>query len=284
MLKTKIRSTLTMQRILAVLTLIVLVALSLNGPLQAQDAGIIQGYGSDEQLQRGMIVQLKKSDTSKVEPNSLKSIDQMHGVVVDANDAPFTISNEGAKVFVAQSGRYDVLVTDQNGPISPGDYITISALNGIGMKAGTKEPVVIGRALDGFDGKQGVISTSEVRDTAGTTKTVNLGRVGTDITVNRNPNLKAEEPNVPEVLRKAAESIAGKQVNPARIYISVVIFLVSAVIAGSLLYSGVRNGIISLGRNPLSRKSVIRGMLQVVLVGLIIFFAGLFGVYLLLKL
>jgi hypothetical protein len=46
----------------------------------------------------------------------------------------------------------------------------------------------------------------------------------------------------------------------------------------------VRSSMIALGRNPLSRKSILRGMFQVIITSIIIFICGLFGVYLLLKL
>jgi hypothetical protein len=51
-----------------------------------------------------------------------------------------------------------------------------------------------------------------------------------------------------------------------------------------ILYSGVRNTLISIGRNPLSKKTIYKGLIQIILMGLIIFITGLFGVYLLLKL
>lgn len=282
MLKTKIKQIISWQRIFAFFALIALVAVSVSGPLGAQN--VTQGYNSDIPMQKGMIVQLKKSDTTKVELVSIETLDQMHGVVVEANDAPLTLSDEGRKVFVAINSPFEVLVSDQNGPIEPGDYITISALQGVGMKAGVTEPIVVGRALTGFDGKSGVVSSSEITDSAGAKKQVNLSRVNVDISVSRNPNLKGEDPNVPEVLRRASESIAGKKVNATRIYLSVFVFIISTIAATSLLYAGVRNGLISIGRNPLSRKMIVKGMFQVILTGLIIFITGLFGVYLLLKL
>ncbi len=282
MIKTKIKQYISWQRLLALSLLVFLVALSINSPLRAQT--VTQGYGSDVTMQKGMIVELKKSDTTKIELVTVETIDQMHGVVVDANDAPVTLSKEGQKVFIATTGKFDVLVSDQAGPINPGDYLTISAVQGVGMKAGSKEPVVVGRALAGFDGKTSVIGSTDIKDTAGVTKKVNFGRISTDISVSRNPNLKGEAPNVPEFLRKASETVAGKPVNATRIYLAVFVFIVSTIAAGSLLYAGVRNGLISIGRNPLSKKMIIRGMFQVILTGLIIFITGVFGVYLLLKL
>jgi hypothetical protein len=231
-----------------------------------------------------MIVRLKEDDTSKVSAVTFEEMDKSIGVVVDANDAPVTLSNEGQKVFVATAGRFSILVSSQNGPINPGDYVTISALSGIGMRAGEKEPIVVGRALDAFNGTDNVVGTTELKDSANATRSINLGRVTADITVLRNPNLKADEPNVPEILKRAAETIAGKPVDAVRIYLGLIIFTISTVISGTLLYGGIRSGIISIGRNPLSKKSIVRSMLQVILTGLIIFITGVFGVYLLLKL
>lgn len=281
MVNTKIRQFITFPKVFAFGALVVLVAISLQHPLSAQT--VTQGFGSDTQLQSGILVQIKKSDATKVEPVSQNTMDQLHGVIVDPNDAPVTLSAEGQKVFVATNGRFDVLVSSQNGGINSGDYVTVSAIDGVGMKAGVNELFVIGRALSSFDGKTGSISSTEVKDSQGGKKSVNIGRVQVDIGVARNPLLVGTEPNLPEFLRRASEAIAGKVVNPIRVYIGVIVFIISTVIAGSLLYGGVRSGITSIGRNPLSKKSIVRGMLQVIITGLIIFISGLFGVYLLLK-
>lgn len=281
MTKTKTKHLLTWQRLLALFALCILVVLSVVRPLNAQD--VTQGYGTDQPLQTGMLVQIKKSDTTKVEAVKFESIDQMHGVVVDSNDAPVTLSNEGQKVFIATAGKYSVLVSNQAGNINPGDYVTISALPGVGMKAGTKEPLVAARALEGFNGSN-AIGTTEITDSTGQKRTVKFARIAADISVSRNPLQKGEAPNVPEFLRKASEVIAGKPVNATRIYLSLFVFAVSTLASASLLYAGVRNGLISIGRNPLSRKMIIKSMFQVIITGLIIFITGLFGVYLLLKL
>jgi len=51
-----------------------------------------------------------------------------------------------------------------------------------------------------------------------------------------------------------------------------------------VLYGGIRSSIISIGRNPLAKKSIVRGLIQVITVGVIILVIGLFSVYLLLRL
>lgn len=281
MFKTKIKQYISWQRIVALLGLVFLIAMGLQHPLSAQ--AVTEGYNADLTLQRGMIVMLKKDDPTKVELVTTETSEKMHGVVVAANDAPLTLSNSGQRVFVATNGHYDVLVSTQNGPVKAGDYITASAVSGIGMKASEKEPYIIGRALADFDGKKDVIGSNEVKDSTGNKLSVSIGRVQMDVGVAKNPLLKATEPNVPEFLMKAATAIAGKPVNPVRVYMGVLVFGICTVVAGTLMYGGVRSGLISIGRNPLSKKSIIRSMFQVIVTGLIVFVTGVFGVYLILR-
>lgn len=272
----------TLPKILALIGLAMLVVLGLSGPLNAQT--FTQGYGAEGVLQKGMIVRLKEGDASKVQAVSKEQMEAMHGIIVDPNDAAVTLSGDGEKVFVATRGRYEVLVSTEGGAIKEGDFITVSSLNGVGMKAGTTQPVIIARATEAFDGSGPLVGTAAIKDSSGGSHEVRLSRITADINVGRNPLLKSEEPNLPGFLRQASEAIAGKPVNAVRVYIGMTIFLVTTIVSGSLLYGGVRSGIISIGRNPLSKKQIIRGMVQVVIAGLTIFIIGVFAVYLLLKL
>jgi hypothetical protein len=279
----KLKSKLSAKRLLSIIGLVSLMVLSLSGPVLAQQATITQGYGSDSSIQRGTIVSLKLDDAKKVEPTSLDNDERMHGVVVSANDAPFTLSNEDEKTFVATKGRFEVFVSNENGTIQPGDYLTVSRVAGIGMKAGDGEPYIIGKAIMGFDGESGVLSTTDIDDN-GEKREVSIGRISVDIGVSGNPLLKPSQANLPGFLQKAAETIAQKSpINPIRIYISLVILIAATSVASILLYSGVRSALISIGRNPLSKKSITRGLLQVIMTSIIILLLGIFGVYLLLR-
>ena len=273
---------LSLPRILAFIGLALLVVLGFTGPLLAQT--FTQGYGVEGSVQKGMIVRLKEGDTTKVQAVSKDEMDKMHGVVVDANDAAVTLSGDGEKVFVATRGRYEILVSTENGQLKEGDLISVSSLKGVGMKAGSVEPQIIGRATEGFDGTSQVVGSAKVKDSNGGEREVKLGRVEAEINIGKNPLIKSKDPNLPEFLRNASEAIAGKQVDAARVYAGLVVFFITTIVSGSLLYGGIRSGLISMGRNPLSKKLIIRGMLQVLVAGLIIFILGVFAVYLLIKL
>jgi hypothetical protein len=63
------------------------------------------------------------------------------------------------KVPLAVVGIVPVKVTNENGSIKPGDKLTTSSIAGHAMKASRHAEIgtVVGKALEGFDGRQGII-------------------------------------------------------------------------------------------------------------------------------
>lgn len=245
-----------------------------------------QGYQSDEALQKGMIVRTKKVDSTKVEAITQQEAPDMLGVVVTSGDSPVSLSSPGVaqEVFVAITGRYDVLVSNQNGPIQPGDYVSVSSIKGIGMKAAGVQQLVVGKALEGFSGKNGDVEGRTSIKTSFGTKEVALGRVPIEVSVAHNPLYEKEATDgVPQFLNKAAEVVTDRPVSAVRIYAGLAVLVVSIFIAGGILYAGVRTGMIASGRNPLAKKSIVRNLIQIALMSLIVFVVGVFAVYLLLR-
>jgi hypothetical protein len=247
----------------------------------------IQGFGAAAPIQIGTIVQLSGNSASQVSAASYDKLEQMYGVTVDPQSLSLTVSTSGVtnETYVATAGKYPVLVSTQNGPIKQNDFITLSNIDGVGMKAGTDEKIVLGRAGAAFDGKSNGIGNVGLKDTKGqSAKSVTLGIIPVVIDIKHNPNQKSTKANVPNWLQRIGEAVAEKPVGPFRIYLSIFITGVSIVAACVILYGGVRNSIISIGRNPLSKKSIFRGLLEIVLTSIIVLIVGLFAVYLLLKL
>ncbi|HEX5798105.1 MAG TPA: hypothetical protein VFX79_02015 [Candidatus Saccharimonadales bacterium] len=262
-----------------VLPVVLIASLCFAGVAGAQMLN--KGYKSDEPLQTGMLVMETDYDPKKVSAVSLDTLDRILGVVIQKNDSPVTLASKDEKVFVADTGEYPLLVSNENGTIEAGDYISISSLAGVGMKANGLQPLVVGRATEKFEGNGDSIgSTIDNR----TNQTINFGRIPVLISIKRNPNFKDEQGNkVPKVLERVSFSIAGKPVNTARIWMATAVFLGSLLVAGIMLYSGARSSLISVGRNPLSRSIIIKGLGQVVVMSIIVFISGMFAVYLLLK-
>lgn len=257
-------------------------------PVLAQNySGSVRGYAADAPIDNGTIVQLTGKDADRVKPATQAELQNMFGVTVDRNQLPLTMSGEDVdnETFVAVSGTYSVLVSTQGGAIAIGDYVTLSSVNGVAMKAGTEEKTVFGRAVGAFDGKGITLGSATLKDTGGNkNRTVKLGSVPVTIDIKRNPNDKSTKVKVPEVLERIGQAIAEKQVSPVRIYLSMAITAVSIIAAIAILYSGVRNSMISIGRNPMSKKSIYRALIQIILTSILILIIGLFAVYLLLKL
>jgi hypothetical protein len=248
--------------------------------------GNVQGYAADKVIQTGTIVQLTGNGAAKVSAASSKNMNQMYGVVVDPHQLSLTLSSDSIsnETYVTTSGTYDVLVSSQGGAINSGDFVTLSAIDGVAMKAGTEEPTVLGRAAASFSGKTG-FGTATLKDVSGqTTQTVTLGMIPVAINIQRNPNKKSTKAEVPQFLQRIGQAIAEKPVSPVRIYLSVAVTVLCIIIAIATLSSGIRNSIISIGRNPLSKKSIFRGLLEIILTSFLILIIGLFTVYLLLKL
>lgn len=249
--------------------------------------GNVQGYGAETKLDIGTIVQLTGKDADTVKVATQGELQNMFGVTVDRNQLPITLSNEKLKneTFVAVSGTYNVLVSTQNGSIAAGDYVTLSSISGVAMKADTEQKTVFGRANSAFDGNGVTLGTTTLKDEGGSaTKTVKLGTVPVTIDIKRNPNEKSTKAKVPEMLERIGQAIAEKEVSAIRIYISLAITAVSLIAAIVVLYSGVRNGLISIGRNPMSKRSIFRALLEIIITCVLILVIGLFAVYLLLKL
>lgn len=268
---------------------IISVAVALVMPAAAAEygGGGVQGYAAETPLDNGTIVQLVGKDSGRVKIATQSQLQNMFGVVVDRNQLSMTLSSEALEnqVYVAATGTYNVLVSTQGGTIASGDYVTLSSVDGIAMKAGTEEKTVFGRANASFDGKGVTLGSATLKDTTGKeNKNVVLGSIPVTIDIKRNPNEKSTKVEVPEILERIGQAIAEKEVSPIRIYLSMAITAVSLIAAIAVLYSGVRSSIISIGRNPMSKKSIFRALLEIILTSILILIIGLFAVYLLLKL
>lgn len=276
-----------MRRLVAILSTVLAVAAVGVIPVMAESNGNhVQGYASDQPLDNGTIVQLTGVGSDRVKVASKADLQNMFGVTVDQQQLPLKVAAESVEneTYVAVSGTYNALVSTEGGPIAPGDYVTLSSINGVVMKASTEEKTVFGRAASAFDGKTVTLGQTQLKNSAGDMVTVKLGSVPVTIDIRSNPNEKSTKAKVPEFLERVGQAIAEKEVSPIRIYLSMGITAVSLIAAIIVVAVGVRNSVISIGRNPMSRKSIFRALLEIILTSALILIIGLFAVYLLLRL
>lgn len=245
---------------------------------------VAQSYGTAKPLQQGLIVQLDDKNKANVTLATYNDSKKMFGVVVPVNGTAVSLSSGNQTTYVVTSGRYNVLVSTQNGAIAAGDWVSISAADGIGMKADGKEDYILGRAVTAFNGKSNVISTTTLKQTDGTQMKVAFGTVQVDIGIKPNPAQTGNDSGVPSVIQKLAVSVVGKPITSGQLWASAAILLTGVAVMGSLLYGGIQTSMISIGRNPLARKSIMRNLLQVIITAVMIFLGCLVAVYLILKL
>ncbi|MCL6096364.1 MAG: site-specific integrase [Patescibacteria group bacterium] len=105
-------------------------------------------------------------------------------------------ATSGATMSIGMKGRVPTKVSDENGPILPGDYLTSSSIPGVAMKA-TEPGEVVGKALDAFDSSICTVDGADAKtvnlegDFGSTGKTVCQGKVLTFI------NITYYDPNPP---------------------------------------------------------------------------------------
>ena len=245
---------------------------------------VVQSYETAQTLQNGLIVSLKVASSSEVVPATKSAEKEMFGVVTTLSSSSIALSGGASQqVFVANSGDYQVLVSSENGSINTGDYITVSSVDGIGMKASNTDGYIIGKALSSFNPSTNSIGSTSLVNSSGSKSTVQIGRILLAVGVSHNPLQVPTHSDLPAFLVNAGNSVACRPVSTSRLTLAFVILLISCAITATLLYSGVRTAFVAIGRNPLSRPSIYHGLLQVILTSIMVFIIGLFGVYLLLR-
>lgn len=232
-----------------------------------------QGFTPKGNLQIGNIVAIDRSVTSTVIAAPGSDPNRIYGVIIDPKLATITLERPGKEVFVATNGSYQVLVSNVYGAINVGDYISVSDKDGVGARATSDQDYVIGQATQAFDGSKNVITTYGKSA---------VGKISVNVAPGKNPILE-NQLALPGPLKRTGTSVAGHAVSPARIWGAFAIFLVVSIVAVIILMIGVRSAITAIGRNPLSKHSILMGLVQVILTAVTIFVIGLFTVYLLLR-
>jgi hypothetical protein len=239
-------------------------------------SAISRGYATtDEGLKTGMVVRLSSSgDSAKpsVERASSDNPNQMLGVTRTPDESIVTIASGEKQVYVESTGEVDVYVSDLDGEVKEGDFLTLSPLKGILTKATEGSRVVVGQALEDFSGKTKEPYTITAD---GKEKTVQVALVR--VTLDRKATPQDTHPD--SSLKRLGRSLVGKDVNELRIIIALVIFFIVVVSTGGILYGAITSAITAFGRNPLAKSIIRRELVRVIIVALVVILVGLLAVY-----
>lgn len=247
-------------------------------------ASLTQDFSTKQQLVNGAIVSLT-GDAKTVEQASSDNLNNMYGVVVSKGDLSFQSIGQTGMVSVANSGIVDTVVSNNAGDIKSGDPITVEDVAGVGEKA-TRSGKIIGIAQANFDGgtqgaKQFPLNQS------GASKTISVGTIPVKLQVSEyvEPNAaKANSKTNRNVVLQLADALAGKQVKPYSLIIAALMVLIGIFISTFLITSSSYASMISIGRNPLSERKIIRSLIRMIFIAVIVFVTGLLLAYSVLKL
>lgn len=230
---------------------------------------ISQGYAVKSPIPTGALVSISTTDAGSAVITDLKNQDKLFGVAVVSSSSLLSISGGSGEIQVASSGLAPVLVSTEGGPIKRGDHLSVSSIAGVARKA-TSGSRTIGIAADDFDGTSTGVSKRKL-DTNTGTKEVALGQIPVDIGIgNYQPNGLDTGSVVPTWLQTLSNTVAGKVVSPIRAVVATTILIAAIISVSVLLYGAVRTSIISIGRNPLAKNSVFKGLAQVIVIVVVI--------------
>lgn len=252
-------------------------------PTLAAGGGLSQTFQTKVQFPIGTVVSLSKDNAKGAILADSNNVQALLGTVVGQKDSLIILSDGQNNTQVATSGVFSVRVSNINGDIAIGDKITASPLSGIGMKA-TFSTKILGVAQASLSSQNKDAKTQTIQDKSSNSTTVIVGQVPVFINITdyivKDTSASSQ---VVEGIQSVASNIGGKPVSATRAIIAALILLLAVVLSAVIVYSSVANAIRSIGRNPLSRSSIRRTLLQVVLVVVAIMIAAFSAIFLILR-
>lgn len=241
-------------------------------------ANVSQGYQSADVLVVGNLVSTTGSGSNQIQLATTAQADNLLGIVVAANSTLLTVDATGTSVQVATGGLANAYVDDLGGAIQKGDPITVSPLNGVGMKA-TVPTRVVGIAQSDFSSLTNR-QTKQITDKQGQSKTTQVGLLPILVSVGSyQPSSYSGVSSVVRGVQSAASNLAGHSISAVRAMAAFGVVVLAIILAIVILYASVTGSIRSIGRNPLAKKSVLRSLAQVIIAVSIIVLAALVAVY-----
>jgi len=257
---------------------VLLLFLTLPAAAQGNSAIAQQFQAKDSGITAASLVSIVQNTSNTVELSKAQQGDHLAGVV--SNESLIQLSDSGSGVQVVTSGLTMALVTDLNGDVMAGDKITVSPIEGVGMRA-TEPATIVGTAQTDLVSAQA--ETRTIKDSAGKDVRVRIGLVQVQVGVAfYTPDTAKDSSIVPTFLQELANKVGGRDVSPVRVLVAMLILLLLFLSVTVLLYSSIRSSIISIGRNPLSQSAVRKSLLQVGLTVIAILVFAVAAIYLVL--
>lgn len=259
--------------------MVALAVLSLLTITSAANA-ISQGFFANEELASGTLVSIKEDGSNTIVVPAELEYNNIAGVIVNKNDSTVALSDDESQVQVTTNGVANLHVTDLYGDIKVGDPIGTSPVRGVGAKAITNGKIV-GVAQTNFDSGQ-ADRTVSVQKANGETEEAKVGSVLVAVQIGYYA-VSAEKGQNATGLQQLGSSLAGRPVSAVKVFVSLIIAVTGTVAAAVILYGGIKSSFTAVGRNPLARLSIFKGLKRISIFSLSIFIIALLVGYAILR-
>lgn len=240
-----------------------------------------RGYATDDkELRPGMVVALSEDGSAqqpKVERAALEKESKVIGVSVLASETGVSVGSAQNTVYVQNTGEATVFVSDLNGEVKKGDLLAPSPLLGILMKADESTAPVVGIAIDDFDAETAQQTKIEENKQE---KEVNINKININLDHMAASNQQASATD--SSLERLGRAVVGRDVGEIQVLAALVIFVIVLVAEGSIIYGAVSSAITSLGRNPMAKKIIQKGLFRVVITAFMVLGVGVVAIYVIL--
>ncbi len=240
-------------------------------------ASVSEGYiTQDENLSIGMAASLSSDSGAQeriVERGVKSNKDRFIGIVTNLDDNLLTLTDTNSTVVITTLGEVSAFVTDLDGEVKKGDFLTTSPIRGYLMLASSSETSVIGTALEDFP--KDTAEAVEVSNNSGSKRTALANTMKIDLS----PKSISSSAKNNTFLLIFGRSLTGKSVSQVQVMVALVIFFFLLIVEGSIIYGAIYSSITALGRNPLARTALYKQLFQVSLIALVILGIGLVVIY-----
>lgn len=238
-----------------------------------------QSYTSTSSLPNGAIVSLLPAGSSgTIQSADAQQLEDLLGVVISSQ--AISGSSGSYNLNVATTGTVPTLVSNVNGSISKGDPIAVSPVASIGMKA-TTSTTVIGVAEAAFNAQSTGASSQELKGQSGQLRSYSFGIIPVEVKIS---SYQAQTSSFfPQSIQNLFNNLAGHNVSTARILLSLAVLVMVIITSGIIVFSAVQLSMVAMGRNPLAKRSITRGLSESVGVALGLLVLGCLSVYLIVR-
>ncbi len=225
-------------------------------------------YKTATTLKPGSVVSLDTTTLDEVVLANTSNGQRLVGVTVNNQQSLLAVNDASNTTQVVSNGITETLVSTINGPISLGSQVSVSPLSGV-AESDSSGSRVVGIAEAAFNSSTSGAVSENVYDTNKHLHTIYVGYIPVLIAVNSNATTN-ESGGFINSFRSLLSNIAGHTVsNTVLVLISVISFVAFLSII-VLIYGAITGGLISLGRNPLAKGSILSSVGQIFLMVLVI--------------